>query len=326
MILSELSETEIISRFQPLLPFGNYTELGPGDDCALVAAPGGRFVVTTDILVEGQHFRTDWSTGYEVGARAAAQNLADIAAMGATATSIVVSLVLPKTLELDWLLDLVSGMAKEVEPTGAGIVGGDLTTGDQLVISVTAHGVCAGLPILRSGARPGDTLAIAGTLGRSAAGHAALQRGAVGASLHGPEVPYPFTEPVSIYRAPRPPLSAGPLAAKRGATAMLDVSDGLAIDAGRLADASNVHVNVLLSGLAPDLLALSEVGQQLGVDPLQWVLHGGEDHGLLATFPPYVLVTDPFRTIGSIGARSTGEARVTLEGKPIGGGWDHFAR
>ncbi len=326
MKLRDLTETEIIAAFAPLLPPGRHTVLGPGDDCAVVQAPGSRFVVTTDVLVEGRHFRSEWSTGFEVGARAAAQNLADVAAMGATPTSLVVSLVLPDATELAWLLDLVAGMVAQVEPTGAGIVGGDLATGDHLVIAVTAHGACGGDPVLRSGASPGDTLAVVGTLGRSAAGYAALDSGAVSPALHGAEVPYPYTEPVDIFRFPKPPLDAGPLAAQRGATAMMDISDGLVVDSGRMASASGVRIDLSLSGLGPDMLALSEPGKLLGVDPLQWVLYGGEDHSLLVTFPPFVLVTDPFRTIGAVGAPTTAEPSVTLEGNPVQGGWDHFRR
>lgn len=326
MRLQDLSEEEIIASFQPLIPFGEHTVLGPGDDCAIVSAPSGQFVVTTDVLVEGRHFRTDWFTASQIGARAAAQNLADVAAMGATPTSLVVSLVLPGETSLDWLLDLVGGMVGEVDGTGAGIVGGDLTSGDRLVISVTAHGHSAGKPVLRSGANPGDSLAIAGTLGLSAAGYAALASGTVPGALQGQQVPSPFTEAVETYRSPRPPLAAGPQAAQRGATAMMDVSDSLATDCGRLAAASNVHVNLSLDGLGPYTRALRSAGKKLGVDPLEWVLYGGEDHPLLVTFPPNALVTAPFRTIGTVGESGRAPDPVTLEGKPIRGGWDHFSR
>lgn len=325
MRVGQLTEADIIAAFAPLLPAGKLTLLGPGDDCAEIKAPTGKFLVTTDVLAENQHFRTDWSTAEQIGARAAAQNLADVAAMGAVPTALVVSLVLPEEVELDWVLGLVSGLARVVEPTGAGIVGGDLTRGDRIVIAVTAHGSSAGKPVLRSGARPGDTLAVVGTLGRSAAGYAALEQGAVSPKLQGAEVPYPFTEPVAVYRTPLPPLAAGPLAAGRGATAMMDLSDGLVIDGGRLAAASEVHLNLTLEGLQDDVAALQAAGQALGVDPLQWVLYGGEDHGLLVTFPPFVLVREPFRMIGVVSAARGEKTQVTLEGTPLDGGFDHFA-
>lgn len=331
MKVSELSEKQLIARILPYLPQGPLTLLGSGDDCAVVSAPDAKFVVTTDVLVEGQHFRRDWSTGFEVGARAAAQNLADVAAMGAKATSLVVSMVLPADLEVEWLEDFAGGLAAEVFRAGAGVVGGDLSGGPALVISVTAHGTVSGAPITRSGARPGDTLAVVGTLGRSAAGLAALKSGAVAPSLRGSEVPTPFQEPVALYRSPKPPLEAGLIAAQRGATAMMDISDGLVMDAGRLAEASGVALDITRYGLHEDLSALREVGKALGVDPLQWVLFGGEDHGLLVTFPPFVLMTEPFRAIGTVGEygvlRGTGQqARVTLDGMAVQGGFDHFGR
>lgn len=326
--VNELSESELLSRIVPLLPFGEYTQLGSGDDCAVITAPGSNFVVTTDVLVEDQHFRTGWSTGFEVGARAAAQNLADVAAMGAQPTALVVSLVLPPTTDVDWVVDLASGLAAEVYPTGAGIVGGDLSIGEQLVIAVTAHGSIGGRPVTRAGAQPGDTVAVVGTLGRSAAGFAALETGAVNPALRGEEIPFALAEAVGVYRQPQPPLSAGPLAAQRGATAMMDISDGLVVDAGRLAAASGVTIELNSYGLQEDCAALAQAGETLGVDPLQWVLFGGEDHALLVTFPSGTLVTTPFRVIGAVGKVVEGvqESRVHLDGEPVVGGWDHFRR
>ena len=326
--IGDLSEQALLDNIRPLLPLGAHTLLGSGDDCAVVAAPGGSFTISSDVLVEGQHFRRDWSNGYQVGSRAAAQNLADIAAMGAVPTALVVSLVLPSDLPLAWLTDLASGLGSEVQVTGAGIVGGDMVRGEQLVVSVTACGYCAGAPVVRSGARPGDTIAIAGTLGRSAAGLAALTSGEVGGALSGTDVPFPFTEAVEIYRHPQPPLSAGPLAATRGANAMMDISDGLVLDASRMAAASGVVIELGSDLLRPDLVPLEAAGKALGVDPLQWALYGGEDHSLLVAFPPTTLVVDPFRTIGVVG-KATPEApagMVRLDGKVLSPdkGWDHF--
>lgn len=329
MRVTELSEKELIARIVPLLPEGSSTELGSGDDCAVISAPGRRYVVTTDVLVEGQHFKSAWSTGFEVGARAAAQNLADVAAMGAKPTALVVSMVLPRELEVAWLDDFAAGLGAEAYRAGAGVVGGDLSLGPALVVSVTAHGSLSGEPITRAGARPGDTLAVAGSLGRSAAGLAALQSGAVSPALHGAAVPTPFQEPVAVYRAPRPPLEAGLVAAQRGASAMMDISDGLVKDADRMAEASGVALDITRYGLHDDVAALERAAKVLGADPLQWVLYGGEDHSLLATFPPHVLATPPFRAIGTVGEfggfrAPRQDVRVTLDGQPVAGGFDHF--
>lgn len=326
LLVRDLSEEQILARIRPILPRGRYTTLGSGDDCALVEAPGAKFLVTTDVLVEDVHFRLEWSNPEEVGMRAGVQNLSDINAMGGRATALVVSLVLPPDLEVEWLERFVGGIAAVVAPTGAGVVGGDLSRGEKLVISVTAHGRLSEAPVTRSGANSGDTLAVVGNLGYSAAGLAALSSGAVSGSLHGADVPIPYRRPVALYRCPEPPLEAGPLAASRGATAMLDISDGLVEDAARLSIASDVTLDFTRNALGGPVEELSDVGQRLGVDPLEWVLYGGEDHGLLVTFPPYVLVTAPFFAVGTVGESKFGPSdRVTLDRNPLPQrGFDHF--
>lgn len=324
--VGELTENEILAQIRPLLPIGTNTILGSGDDCAVVSAPGGAFVVTTDVLVEGQHFRTDWSTPQQIGARAVAQNLSDVVSMGAQPTALVTSLVLPSETTMAWLLKFTQGMATEANKVGAGIVGGDLVTGDRLVISVTAHGSYEKAPITRTGAKPGDSVAVAGTLGRSAAGLAALTAGVGVSGRSGIEIPELFSEVVEIYRVPRPPYDAGPLAARSGATAMMDLSDGLSVDSNRLAKASNVCIELDSAGLAPDVAALTPVAQAVGMDPLQWVVFGGEDHSLLATFPADVPVPGPFRSIGRVLPPEPKQPHnvVRLDGREIHGGWDHF--
>jgi thiamine-monophosphate kinase len=325
--VADLSEEELLARIFPHLPFGRTTLLGPGDDAAVLAAPDGRYVVSTDVLVEDRHFRRAWSDGVDVGRRAAAQNLADVAAMGARPSALVVSLVVPGDVPVAWVEGLARGLGDACREAGAGVVGGDLSGGDQIVVAVTVHGDLEGRdPVRRDGARAGDVLALAGTLGRSCAGLALLGAGR-------PEVD---PEAVAVYRAPRPPLDAGPVAAAAGATAMLDVSDGLLRDAGRLARAAGVVLDLAADGdpaatFAPDLAALATAAQALGVDPLTWVLGGGEDHGLLATFPAGA-VPDRFRVVGAVrsgldAAASAGT--VLVAGRPASAlvtvhGWDHF--
>ncbi|WP_028046814.1 thiamine-phosphate kinase [Cellulomonas sp. URHE0023] len=315
-LVSELSEEELLARIFPLLPRGLDTLLPPGDDAAVVAAPDGRFVVTTDVLVEDRHFRRAWSSGQDVGRRAAVQNLADVAAMGARTTSLVVALVIPAELPVSWVEGLARGLAHECGPQGVGVVGGDLSGGPAVVVAVTAHGDLDGrAPVVRSGARPGDVVAHAGVAGWSAAGLALLDadrleldHGLVGAYLH-----------------PASPLAAGPAAALAGATAMMDVSDGLLRDAGRLARASRVVL--ALDGPATafpdDVERLSHAATALGASAHRWVLDGGEDHGLLATFPPDVALPPGFRTIGSV---REGAPSVLVDGAPASptSGWDHF--
>jgi thiamine-monophosphate kinase len=329
-LVRDLSEDELLARIFPLLPGGTATLLGPGDDAAVVAAPDARFVVTTDVLVEDRHFRRRWSDGRDVGARAATANLADVAAMGARPTSLVVSLVVPGDLPVGWVTGLARGLAEVCAPVGAGVVGGDLSGGDAVVVAVTAHGDLEGrAPVTRAGARPGDVLAYAGHRGLSAAGLALLDAGAAGAAapdLDG--VPDgELAACVAGYLRPTSPLAAGPEAARRGATAMLDVSDGLLRDAGRLARASGVRVDVTTAELAADVDRLLPAAHAVGRGrdaALGWVRTGGEDHGLLATFPPGVALPEGFRRVGQVLA---GPAGVTVDGEDPGThtGWDHFA-
>lgn len=309
-----MDEDGLLARIVPRLPRGRDTLLGPGDDAAVVAAPDGRVVVSTDVLVDGHHFRRGWSSGRDVGFRAAMQNLADVAAMGARPTALVVALACPDDVTPDWLADLADGLAEACGDVG--VVGGDLSAGGELSVAVTVLGDLEGRdPVRRDGARPGDVVAHAGVRGRSAAGHAVLEAGLDG-----------FAGLVDAYRRPRPPLAAGIEAALAGATAMLDVSDGLLRDALRLAVASGVVMDLAAPAdvFADDLATLAPAARALGVDPVTWVLTGGEDHGLLATFPPDVALPAAFRPVGRVLA---GDPAVTVVGEPPRGplGWDHFA-
>lgn len=310
-----MTEDSLIARIVARLPEGRATLLGPGDDAALVAAPDGRVVVSTDVLVEGRHFRRAWSTGYDVGWRAAVQNLADVAAMGARPTALVVALVLPSDVPATWVEALADGLAAAAGDVG--VVGGDLSGGTELAVSVTVLGDLAGRPpVLRSGARAGDVVAHAGVRGRSAAGLAVLEAGLVG-----------YGDLVAAYLRPVCPLEAGPTASEAGATAMMDLSDGLLKDAGRLAAASGVALDLddPAQAFPGDLAVLADAAGELGVDARTWVLTGGEDHGVLATFPPGAELPAGYDVVGRVLGGPAG--RVTVAGADVPGptGWDHFA-
>jgi thiamine-monophosphate kinase len=287
------------------------TLLGPGDDAAVVAAADSRVVATTDVLVEGVHFRLDWSTPEHVGQKAIAVNMADIAAMGAVPTALLVGLACPKSTDAAVAEGLAAGMWKEAVRAGAGLVGGDVVSADQIVISVTALGDLQDRPpVTRGGALPGDVVAVAGKLGWAAAGLAVLGRG--------------FRSPVTVvgaYRVPDPPYAAGPQAALAGATSMIDVSDGLLADLGHLVDESNVAIDVR-TDLVEVPQRLVDVASALGADPRHWVLTGGEDHALAATFPDPGAVPEGWTTIGTV----TRGSAVTVDGKPYAGGagWQHW--
>ena len=271
--LGDVGEFGLIAELAALFPQGEQVLVGPGDDAAVIRVKTGHVVVSTDLVVEGRHFRRDWASAEDVGHRAAAQNLSDLNAMGGRAHSLTVGLAAPPDLPVAWALDFARGFAAECDLVGASVVGGDLTSASEVVVAVTVLGACTSPPVLRSGSSPGDVLALAGRQGWAAGGLAVLGRG--------------FRSPralVEAYRRPAPPYDAGPAAAEAGATSMVDVSDGLLADAGHLAEASGVAIDVHTAALE---LAepLHAVAAATGADPVSFVLGGGDDHALLATFP-----------------------------------------
>jgi len=294
-------------------PTGSHPDvlIGPGDDAALVRVGGGEVLVSVDVAVEGRHFRRDWSSAADVGHRVAAANLADVAAMGGVARTLVVALSAPADLPAQWAVDLTRGLLAECEPMGARLVGGDVCEADVVSVAVTVLGELPGRVVRRAGARPGDVVAVTGRLGWAAAGLAVLSRG-----FRSPRVL------VEAHRRPEPPYAEGPVAAAAGATAMIDVSDGLLADLAQLAGASDVSIDVRSGSL---LVAepLQAVGAALGTDPLGLVLTGGDDHALAATFPADVALPDGWTGIGAVSAG----AGVTVDGATYDGpgGHRHFA-
>ena len=296
--------------------------LGPGDDAAVVASPDGRTVVTTDVLVEGVHFRHDWSSAYDVGRKAAAQSLADVVAMGAHPTAIVVGLAAAPDLSLQWADDLVDGLQDECALIAVGLAGGDVVRSDVLTIAVTALGDLAGrAPVTRAGARPGDVVVVVGHLGFAAAGLDLLRAG-----RHEPE------ELVTAHRTPTVHYDAGLLLADLGATSMIDVSDGLVGDLRHIARASGVRIE-LAAGDLPLEAPLVDAASALGVDPLSWVAAGGEDHAFAATLPAeaaqqaadrLAALAVPFARIGTVSVGAPYD--VFVDGAPAAAnGHDHFA-
>ena len=309
----EFGLIEAVTKAQPQ---GEDVLVGPGDDAAVLAVPDGRVVITTDLLVEGRHFRQDWSSAYDVGRKAAAQNLADIVAMGARATALVVGFGAPADLPTAWALELNQGIVDEAELLGVSIVGGDVVQSDKIVVSVTAFGSLDGRkPVLRSGARPGDEVAFVGRLGWAEAGVAVLNRG--------------FRSPrtvVEAHRRPQPPYAEGPRAAIAGASSMCDVSDGLLADLGHIAEASEVVIDIRSQALAiPE--PLQAVAAATGVDALTFVLGGGDDHALVATFEP-ADVPEGWTVIGSVaeGNENLAPGTITVDGTAYAGaaGHTHF--
>ena len=294
--LGSIGEGAVLARIFPRLPDAASALLGPGDDAAVVAAADGRFVVTTDMMIHGPDFRLAWSTPFDLGWKAAASNLSDVAAMGAVPSALVVALAAPKDTPVTLLESFADGLreACAVLSPGCGVVGGDLSVSPTATIAVTAFGDLENRqPVTRSGARVGDVIAVAGVLGLAAAGLRMLFE-------HGPHSsPERGGREIEAQLQPRPPIAAGRIAALAGATSMIDLSDGLAIDAGRVARASGVAFD--FDPLPPD------------------EINGGEDHSLLATFPG--AVPEGFRAVG----RVVDGSGVLVAGQPHEvGGWDPY--
>jgi len=280
----------------------------------VLPAPDGRSVVSTDLLVEGRHFRRDWSSAEDIGVKAAAQNLADIAAMGAAPTALLLGLAVPGDTAVAWVLELVSGLLAECRRAGAVLAGGDVTSADSVMLGITAVGDLAGRPaVTRSGARPGDVVAVSGVPGHSAAGLALLEAGVDPADGE-------LADLVAAHRRPQPDYPAGVTAAAAGATAMIDVSDGLVADLGHVAAESRVSIDIRSARLADERLATAAA--TLRADWREWALSGGEDHVLAASFPSDAHVPQAWTIVGQI-REGNG---VLVDSRPWDGrgGWDHF--
>lgn len=312
--LGDLSEGEILRAILARTSQASHAIIGPGDDAAVIAAPSGSVVATTDTLVHGPDFRLAWSSGYDLGWKAAAVNLADVAAMGARPTALLVALAVPRDLRLSFVEQLADGLREACAALapGCAVVGGDLTVSDVLTVAVTALGDLEGrAPVTRSGARVGDVVAVAGELGHAAHGLAVLfgrfRDGDTPVAVDPSALGRGESAALAAQLRPSPPIGLGPFAATAGATAMMDISDGLAIDARRMAAASAVTIALHSAALG---------------DSPQRALAGGEDHALLATFSPGSLPSG-FRIIGAV--RAQGEHDLLIDDAPADvSGWDPY--
>lgn len=308
--VAELGEFALIKAIGERLRSENQSNIivGLGDDSAVTATDGKPLVSCVDVLVQGVHFRTDWSSATEIGRKSVAANLADVFAMGGAPKSLLIGLAVPADTKVSWVLELADGIKAEADLVGAVVIGGDVVRSEQIMISVTALGtLIAPNPITRGGAQEGDVLAVAGRLGYAHAGLMMLSRG--------------FRSPraiVSAHRAPEPPYDLAKLA--HGATSMIDISDGLLSDVAHIAQASSVAINIESQKLVitEELQAMASA---FNGDALAWVLQGGEDHAFAATFTDESAVPDGWVVIGSV---SDGLG-VTVDGESMQqAGWDHF--
>ncbi len=311
--VGDLGEFGLIAEITAGLPTSDRVVVGPGDDCAVFTAAGA-VAVSTDTMVQGRHWRDTWSSAHDVGRKAVASAVSDLEAEGARPFGLVMSLSLPPETPAAWAREFSAGVREECATAGVLLLGGDLTSAPHIVVTATVFGDLEGRrPVTRAGATPGDVLAIRGRLGWAEAGVAVLNRG--------------FRSPAAVvlaHRVPEPPYGQGVVAAEAGATAMIDVSDGLLADLGHIAEASGVVIDVRAGAFdvaGPQQAVAAALG---GKDPLHFILTGGDDHALAATFASGS-VPDGWKVVGTVAA---GEPRVLVDGSPWTAGpagWDHFA-
>lgn len=307
--------------------------VGPGDDAAVLTVDGP-VVTSTDTLVQDVDFRLDWSTGAQVGRKTAVQVLADVEAMGAVPVGLLVALVVPGATPLSWCLDLADGLAEEAALAGVAVLGGDVADGSALVVTGTSVGHLLGPApaVRRGGAGPGDVVALGGPVGASQAGLELLLAGHLdaGAGDAGAGVDGHIRHALAVHRSPAVDHTAGARARDAGATAMVDVSDGLVRDAVRLARASGVVLDLDPAALRPDegLLAVASRLGRTAEDAGGWVLTSGEEHAMLVCLPEGARLPDGFRPVGRVLASSADQPPgVLVGGRPHAGtgGWTHYA-
>jgi len=306
------SEATLIARLRELFntSFQSGVELGIGDDAAVLAASNNKLVATVDMAVEGVHFRCDWSSPFQIGAKLTTANLADIFAMGAKPKYLLVAAAISQVNNSEVITELAKGIRSVADNFKVTVIGGDLSKAEIMSLSITALGELSGNPILRSNAQVGDLLYLSALPGLSAAGLAILNRG--------------LDRPRYVVDAHLNPKLVAPDKLIKVATSMCDISDGLVTDAGNIAKASGVAINLNkeLITSAPDFKDLAELANELGEEVFDWILTGGEDHFFLATVNP----SNAREELGiKVGVVTTGGGEISLDGAVIKkSGYQHF--
>ena len=310
-----MNEFDVIRKLSGLLPPAPPEVLVPiGDDCAVLEIGGRTWAAASDMLVSGRHFK-GWATPADVGYKAVAVNVSDVAAMGGTPRFVLVSGAAP---DPETALGVFEGVAEACGEFGVYPLGGDTTRAEALTVDVAILGELEAAPVLRSGARPGDLLAVTGELGAAAAGLLALEEEKDG-----------FQRLKARHLRPRPRVEAGRAAARLGVGAMIDLSDGLASDVRRVCEASGVGCRVDLD-LLPVPEDTRELAVSLGRDPGVLAATGGEDYELLVSAPEHVLralfetVEVPVTVVGEVTGFGVDFQRGGDTVKDLSG-WDHFA-
>jgi len=302
------TESEVITLLAQVFASSNPNlEVGIGDDAAVIRT-SNRTVITTDMAIEGVHFRLEWSSAFEIGRKITAANLADVFSMGAKPTFLVVAVSLTGNENLEWIKNLAAGIAFEANLVGAAVVGGDLAKGAAVTIAITALGEVTD-PILRSGAKVGDQIYLSNLPGWSRAGLTILEKGF-------PSESESAKRAVAAFRAPT--LDYAYAANLAQATAMSDVSDSLLTQAEQMAAASSVKFNLdfTLFQSAVDFTELRRLSEEISISVADLILGGGEDHVFLATGEDL-----PGLLIGTV---SAGNGLNVLGNEKAPDTWRHF--
>jgi len=306
------SEAGLVERLRELFQtsFAQGVEVGIGDDAAVISASSNKLVATLDIAIEDVHFKSLWSSPFEIGAKLTTANLADLFSMGATPKYLLVGAAISEVSNSEVITELAQGIRSVADKFEVSVIGGDLSKSEKMSLSITALGEIARDPITRSGASAGDLIYLSALPGLSAAGLAILERG--------------LDRPKYVVQAHLNPKLVAPIKLMEVASAMSDISDGLVSDARNIARASKVDLNFDTNALeaSPDFKDLGELATELGVDVYDWILSGGEDHFFIATVPEKYADKNLGIQVGKVVA---GSGLITIDGvQTQRAGYQHF--
>jgi len=306
------SEAGLVERLRELFQtsFAQGVEVGIGDDAAVISASNNKLVATLDIAIEDVHFKSLWSSPFEIGAKLTTANLADLFSMGATPKYLLVGAAISEVNNSEVITELAQGIRSVADKFEVSVIGGDLSKSEKMSLSITALGEMAKDPITRSGASAGDLIYLSALPGLSAAGLAILERG--------------LDRPKYVVQAHLNPKLVAPMKLIEVASAMSDISDGLVSDARNIARASKVDLNFDTNALeaSPDFKDLGELATELGVDVYDWILSGGEDHFFIATVPEKYADKNLGIQVGKVVA---GSGLIMIDGEQTQrAGYQHF--
>ena len=306
------SEAGLVERLRELFQtsFAQGVEVGIGDDAAVISASNNKLVATLDIAIEDVHFKSLWSSPFQIGAKLTTANLADLFSMGATPKYLLVGAAISEVNNSEVITELAQGIRSVADKFEVSVIGGDLSKSEKMSLSITALGEMAKDPITRSGASAGDLIYLSALPGLSAAGLAILERG--------------LDRPKYVVQAHLNPKLVAPIKLMEVASAMSDISDGLVSDARNIARASKVDLNFDTNALeaSPDFKDLGELATELGVDVYDWILSGGEDHFFIATVPEKYADKNLGIQVGKVVA---GSGLIMIDGEQTQrAGYQHF--